>query len=100
MWEDDGDNIFDPVTEHDGVIFWGPLAEMVDDGDPIVMDLDICETYYLAIAWELADYGVSYGHGSWGPWSWDGEQNRAMTDEVSGTITFTLEGPYPIPHPE
>ena len=102
IWEDmydSGDNVTPPgdnvwQEEEERVIFCGTFADLI--GGSTTFDVDICEEYYVGVAWEIANYGESYcGNGCAITPSLNREVNKSMTDKLSGTVYFTVTGPFP-----
>ncbi len=95
---EEGDNIYQHGEE---LLYWGIFADMVtciEGGYPMTWEVPICETVYLGVSWELADYGTAYGHsGDEFTPSPNNDVNQCMTDALDGKVTFTLAGPFPAP---
>ena len=76
-------------TDNDGTgdvqIWTGTYAALVSQSQPVTLCLRSCETHYVLVEWELADYGSTQ--------SPDSEVNKCMTDSLGGRITFHAEGP-------
>lgn len=95
MWVDDGDNVWE---WGECIIYCGTFADLVTCAsslDPIVIPLDICTDYYLGVKWVLPYYDTTYWGGpcTYGPFT-EAQINQAMTDSLSGIVTFTAEGPF------
>ena len=97
----EGDNLY---QHFETPIYWGTFADLITANqlETQVLELAICEVIYIGLDWTLADYGVSYaGHAGWPSITpstaagVSGNVNQCMTDALDGTITLTLEGPFP-----